>query len=78
MRRRAHPRANLARNIVDRQYPLRIRIIVPRQRDAPTKGAAMRSQLAQFLLDERSVGASLRDITLSEGANPTEEGLALR
>lgn len=78
MRRRTHPRAHLARNIIDRQNPLRIRIVVPRQRHAATKGAAVRMQLRQLLLDERSVGASRRDATLREGTDPAEEVFALR
>lgn len=78
MRWRTHPTAHPARNIIDRQHPLGIRIVVPRQRHAPTKCAAVRVQLGQLLLDDCSVGASRRDITLREGADPTEEVVALR
>lgn len=77
MRRRTHPRARLARDIIDRQDPLRVRIVVPGQGHAPAEGAAVGAQLAQLLLDERSVGALRWDATLREGADPTEE-VALR
>lgn len=78
MRRRTHPTAYPARNIIDRQHPLGIWIVVPRQRHAPTKGAAVRVQLGQLLLDECSVDASCRDIPMREGADPAEEVVALR
>lgn len=77
MRRRTHPRARLARDIVDRQDPLRVRIVVLRQGHAPAEGAAVGAQLPQLLLDERSVGASCRDATLRESTDPTQK-VALR